>query len=416
MQLTPLDVNSFDISDPEFWVTPREYRESAFASLRREAPIKFFKEMPLANFPVGPGYYALTKHEDIWAVSRNPELWCSGQGSNITTLTPELNEFFGSMIAMDDPKHFRLRSIVSKGFTPKEIARVEEYVTAKARTLVDALLEQHADGEFDFVEKLAAPFPLEIICDMMGIPQEDAKQILDWTNVILGAGDPDFGGSLEILMKVALEIFSYAQQLGEARLKNPTDDLTSVMMHAEVNGERMTSQEFGSFFILLVVAGNETTRNAISHGMLELTRRPDQQRIWFSDFETHTRTAVEEIVRWASPVIHFRRTATRDTELRGIPMPAGTKVVMWYNSGNRDEDLFVDPYRFDVTRQMQPGQIGFGAGGPHFCLGANLARREIAVMFDEIRRRLPYLHITGEPAYLRSNFINGIKRMPCRIK
>ena len=158
MQLTPLDVNSFDISDPEFWVAPREYRESAFASLRREAPIKFFKEMPLANFPVGPGYYALTKHEDIWAVSRNPELWCSGQGSNITTLTPELNEFFGSMIAMDDPKHFRLRSIVSKGFTPKEIARVEEYVTAKARTLVDTLLEQHADEEFDFPKRTPSKF------------------------------------------------------------------------------------------------------------------------------------------------------------------------------------------------------------------------------------------------------------------
>ncbi|NDF82349.1 MAG: cytochrome P450, partial [Actinobacteria bacterium] len=170
-----------------------------------------------------------------------------------------------------------------------------------------------------------------------------------------------------------------AQALGEARLKKPTDDLTSIMMQAEVDGERMTSQEFGSFFILLVVAGNETTRNAISHGMLELTRRPEQRRIWFGDFEKHTRTAVEEIVRWASPVIHFRRTATQDTELRGIKMPKGTKVVMWYNSGNRDEDLFNDPYRFDVTRVIQPAQIGFGAGGPHFCLGANLARREIAV-------------------------------------
>jgi cytochrome P450 len=158
MQLTPVDVNTIDLSDPEFWVTPREYRESAFWSLRREEPIKFFKEMTLLNFPPGPGYYALTKHEDIWAVSRNPELWCSGQGSNITTLTPELNEFFGSMINMDDPKHFRLRSIVSKGFTPKEISRVEEYVKQKAKTLVDEVLEQHSDDEFDFVEKLAAPF------------------------------------------------------------------------------------------------------------------------------------------------------------------------------------------------------------------------------------------------------------------
>nr|MBU6202893.1 cytochrome P450 [Acidobacteriota bacterium] len=233
MQLTPLDVESIDLSNPEFWTASREHRESAFWSLRREAPIKFFKEFPLENYPVGPGYYALTKHEDIWSVSRNAELWCSGKGSNIGDLTPELNEFFGSMINMDDPKHFRLRSIVSKGFTPKEIARVEQYVKDKARTLVDEVLEQHGDDEFDFVDKLAAPFPLEIICDMMGIPRSDAKQILDWTNVILGAGDPDFGGTLENLIKVALEMFAYAQALGESRLKKPVDDLTSIMMHAE---------------------------------------------------------------------------------------------------------------------------------------------------------------------------------------
>ncbi|MEY3365658.1 MAG: hypothetical protein RIS71_395, partial [Actinomycetota bacterium] len=292
---------------------------------------------------------------------------------------------------------------------------VEEYVRTKARTIVDRVIEEHSGKEFDFVDAIAAPFPLQIICEMMGIPSTDDRQILEWTNVILGAGDPDFGGTLENLMRVALEIYAYAQALGEDRLKNPQDDLTSIMMHATVDGERMSPQEFGSFFILLVVAGNETTRNAISHGMMQLTKNPDQRRAWFDNFEAGTKNAVEEIVRYASPVIHFRRTATRDTEIRGQKIAAGEKVVMWYNSGNRDEEIFDDPYRFDVTRAPHPAQIGFGAGGPHFCLGANLARREIAVMFDEIRRRLPNLEITGEPAYLQSNFINGIKRLPARF-
>ena len=415
MELSPVAVDSINISDPEFWKGSRQHRESVFATLRREAPVKFFPEIPLANFPVGPGYWALTKHDDIWHVSRNPELFCSGKGSNIADLTVELNEFFGSMISMDDPKHVRLRTIVSKGFTPKEIARVEEYVKNKARTIVGRAIEKFGDTEFDFVDNIAAPFPLQIICEMMGIPESDERQILDWTNVILGAGDPDFGGTLENLITVALEIFAYAQALGEARLKNPTDDLTSVMMHSIVDGDRMSSQEFGSFFILLVVAGNETTRNAISHGMRQLSLQPDERAKWFNNFDANTKTAVEEIVRWASPVIHFRRTATRDTEIRGVKIKEGEKIVMWYNSANRDEDVYADPYTFDVTRTAAPAQVGFGAGGPHFCLGANLARREIAVMFDEIRRRLPNLVVTGEPAYLQSNFINGIKRMPCRI-
>ena len=416
MELSPVAVDSINISDPEFWKGSRQHRESVFATLRREAPVKFFPEIPLANFPVGPGYWALTKHDDIWHVSRNPELFCSGKGSNIADLTVELNEFFGSMISMDDPKHVRLRTIVSKGFTPKEITRIEEYVKNKAKSIVDKVLAKYGPNEeFDFVDNIAAPFPLQIICEMMGIPESDERQILDWTNVILGAGDPDFGGTLENLINVALEMFAYAQALGEARLANPTDDLTSVMMHSIVDGDRMSSQEFGSFFILLVVAGNETTRNAISHGLLQLTEHPDQKAAWYGDFESKTKGAVEEIVRWASPVIHFRRTATRDTEIRGVKIKAGEKVVMWYNSGNRDEEIYENPHQFNIARTLAPAQVGFGAGGPHFCLGANLARREIAVMFDEIRRRLPNLVVTGEPAYLQSTFINGIKRMPCRI-
>jgi cytochrome P450 len=404
------------LSDPEFWKAPREYRESVFASLRKEAPVMFFPEIEITNYPKGPGFWALTKHEDVWQASRNPDLFQSGKGVNIPDLTIELNEFFGSMISMDDPKHVRLRTIVSKGFTPKEITRIEEYVKNKAKSIVDKVLAKYGPNEeFDFVDNIAAPFPLQIICEMMGIPESDERQILDWTNVILGAGDPDFGGTLENLINVALEIFAYAQALGEDRLANPTDDLTSVMMHSIVDGDRMSSQEFGSFFILLVVAGNETTRNAISHGMLQLTEHPDQKAAWYGDFESKTKGAVEEIVRWASPVIHFRRTATRDTEIRGVKIKAGEKVVMWYNSGNRDEEIYENPHQFNIARTLAPAQVGFGAGGPHFCLGANLARREIAVMFDEIRRRLPNLVITGEPAYLQSNFINGIKRMPCRI-
>ena len=415
MQLFDVPIDEIDLSATEFWNAPRDYRESAFAKLRNEDPFRFFEEMELAIAPKGPGYIALTRHDDIWHVSRNPQLFCSGKGSNIIDLSQELNEFFGSMINMDDPKHFRLRSIVSKGFTPREISRIEEYVKIKARTIIDSVLNEFADKEFDFVDAVAAKFPLQIICEMMGIPAEDERQIFEWTNTILGAGDPDFGGSFEKLMEAAIGMFSYAQALGEARLANPTDDLTSVMMHAVVDGERLSSQEFGSFFILLVVAGNETTRNAITHGMVALTENQDQRAKWFGDFETHTKTAVEEIVRWATPVIHFRRTATQDTEINGFPIKQNQKVVLFYNSGNRDERIFAEPFKFDIARVAQPTQIGFGAGGPHFCLGANLARREIAVMFDEIRRRAPNLQITGEPAYLQSSFINGIKRINCRI-
>jgi len=415
--MNPADValGTFQLSDPAFWVAPRDYREGAFRTLRREQPVSFWEEWEFPDSPVpkGPGYWAITSHDDVWHVSRHPELFQSGRGVNIADLPMEIAEFFGSMIAMDDPRHFRLRSIVSKGFTPKEISRVEQYVRDKAAGVIDHLLTDFPDRECDFVLEVAAPMPLQIICEMMGIPKEDEEQIFRWTNVILGVGDPEFTTSFDDLIAAGLGAFSYAQAMGEDRLQNPTDDLTSVMMHAVVDGERITAQEFGSFFILLVVAGNETTRNAISHGMHLLTTNPDQREIWWNDFDAHTRTAVDEIVRMASPVVHFRRTATEDTVVGGQKIAAGEKLVMWYNSANRDEAVYADPYRFDVLRPLQPNQVGFGAGGPHFCLGANLARREIAVMFDEIRRRIPTLHTVGEPDYLQSNFINGIKRLRC---
>ncbi len=408
-------LDDFDLSDPEFWLAPRTFREGAFKTLRDTPGLVHYaeREIPDLPFPPGPGYWAVTRHDDIWHVSRNPKLFCSGQGSNIGDLPQEMNEFFGSMINMDDPKHFRLRSIVSKGFTPREITAVEDVVKTKANEIIDRLLADFPDKTCDFVEHVAAALPLEIICDMMGIPSEDYAKIFKWTNTILGGGDPDFVTSYEDLMGQALEMFMYAQALGEDRKANPQDDITSVMMAAEVDGEQLTAQEFGSFFILLVVAGNETTRNAISHGMKAFTDFPEQRELLYDDFDAHSKGAVEEIVRWGTPVIHFRRTATEDTELGGQAIKAGEKVVMWYNSGNRDERTFEDPYTFDITREPNPAQIGFGAGGPHFCLGANLARREITVMFDVIRDRLPSLRITGEPAYLQSAFINGIKRMQC---
>jgi cytochrome P450 len=417
MDIPTVPLDSFDLSDLEgFWAGPRDVREGAFKTLRDTPGLIHYDEAIVedAPFPPGPGYWALARHDDVWAVNRNAKLFCSGQGSTITDIPQEMNEFFGSMINMDDPKHYRLRSIVSKGFTPKEITKVEGYVHTKAERIVDRLIENFPDQRCDFVEHIAASLPLEIICDMMGIPEQDYAQVFSWTNTILGVGDPEFGTSYEELMAHALEMFTYAQALGESRRANPTDDITSVMMTAEVDGERLTPQEFGSFFILLVVAGNETTRNAISHGMKALTDHPDQRDLLYGDFEAHSRTAMEEIVRWATPVINFRRTATEDTELSGQKIEAGEKVVMFYNSANRDERIYENPFVFDVTRPLQPQQVGFGAGGPHFCLGANLARREMTVMFDELRRRLPSMRITGEPDYLQSGFINGIKRMECR--
>ncbi len=413
--LPEVQLDQIDLSDMEFWAGPREVREATFKKLRDTDGLIHFEERVLedAPFPPGAGYYALTRHEDIWAVSRNAKVFCSGQGSNIGDLPQEMNEFFGSMISMDDPKHYRLRSIVSKGFTPKEITRLHQLVVDKAVEIIGRIEEQFPEKSCDFVEHVAAALPLEIICDMMGIPSTDYAQIFKWTNTILGVGDPDFVTSYDDLMAHALEMFTYAQALGEDRRANPQDDITSVMMNAEVDGEQLTPQEFGSFFILLVVAGNETTRNSITHGMMALTQHPEQRKLLYSDFDTHSKNAMEEIVRWATPVIHFRRTATEDTEVNGFPIKQGEKVVMFYNSGNRDERVFENPYTFDITRDLQPTQIGFGAGGPHFCLGANLARVEMSVMFDEIRKRVPNMRMTGEPAYLQSNFINGIKHLQC---
>ena len=411
---TDLALSEIRLGDIEQWMRPD--REGIFAKLRAEAPVSFHEEPvppPEIPIPQGPGFWALTRYADVMQVSRDPDSFHSAPTSTIGDIPAELAEWLGSMINMDAPKHTKLRLIVNRGFTPRQVARIEESVHQQAREIVDRVAPL---GECDFVTEIAAALPLQIICDMMGIPREDNKHIFELTNVILGVGDPEYVQSLDDLMAAGTELFQYGIDLAQDRLDNARDDITTALMHAEVEDDdgvhKLTTAELGSFFLLLVVAGNETTRNAISHGMLALTEHPDQRKIWVDDLDGTAATAVDEIVRWATPVINFRRTATRDVVVGGQEVKAGQKVVMFYNSANRDEDAFTDPYQFDVARSPNE-HVGFGAGGPHFCLGANLARREIRIMFEELFRRLPDLEITGEPDYLQSSFIHGIKRMPC---
>jgi cytochrome P450 len=407
-----LTLDDVKLSDPELWAAPDEDRERVFAFLRDEHPISFHEEPEIESYPRGPGYWALTRYEDVRHVSRNPELFSSARGgTNIGDIPQEMAEFLGSIINMDDPRHKKLRNLVNAGFTPKALNDLLEQVRVRTDAVLDAVCEK---GECDFVSEIAAPLPLQIVCDMVGVPPSLEQSVFEQSNIILGVGDPEYVQTIDDLMGAFMTLYQMATELGQERLDNPTDDITSILMHAEVDGERLTVLEFASFFILLVVAGNETTRTAISQGMWALHNHPDQRARWANDFDTHAVNAVEEIVRWATPVVHFRRTATADTEISGVPIAEGEKVVMWFNSANRDERVFDDPYRFDVTRSPNP-HVGYGGGGPHFCLGANLARREIRVMFEQLFRRLPDLEITAEPALLQSAFIHGVKRMPCRF-
>ncbi|MEZ0340881.1 cytochrome P450 [Mycobacterium sp. pV006] len=400
-----------DLSSWDFWGLDDDVRDGAFATLRREAPISFHEAFVGDPDAEVAGHWVLTRYDDIHYASRHPELFSSALGITIGDQTPELAEYFGSMIAMDDPRHSRLRNIVRSAFTPRVLAVIEDSVRDRAGRLVEAMIADHPDGRADIVTALAGPLPLQIICDMMGIPEADHQRIFHWTNVILGFGDPDIATDFDEFMSVAIAIGTYASELADTRRSHPADDLTTALVEAELDGERLTSAEVASFFILLVVAGNETTRNAISHGVLALSRYPDQREAWWSDYAAVAPTAVEEIVRWASPVAYMRRTATADVELGGVRIPAGDKVTLWYGSANRDEAKFADPWTFDVRRNPNP-HLGFGGGGAHFCLGANLARREITVAFEELHRRVPDLTATAEPDRLHSAFIHGIKRLP----
>ncbi|CAB4757017.1 unannotated protein [freshwater metagenome] len=406
-----IPVDQIDFTDDRVWRRELD-RWELFRTLREERPVGFQRETKLDRFPDGPGYWGLVRYDDVRAVSRDHETFCNAQGYLIPDLPGEIGEFFGSMLQMDSPRHTRMRLIVNRSFTPRHVARIENYVDEKASSIVDRVLTL---GEFDFVDEIAAALPLEIICEMMGIPLSAWPAVQRCTNVVMGATDSEYASSFDDLLNAALELSAIAEEIANERLANPLDDLTSALMHAEVDGHRLTAAEYASFFILLVVAGNETTRNAATHAFWQLALDPSQRALWSSDIDRYTAGAVEEIVRGSSPVQHFRRTATRDTEISGQPIKKGDKVVLWFGAANRDPAVFADPDRFDIERTPND-HLGFGAGGPHFCLGANLARRELRAIYTQILTRLGGLEVTGEPDYLHSAFVDGIKHLPCRVR
>jgi cholest-4-en-3-one 26-monooxygenase len=397
MKLADVDLCNLDV-----FVTGVPH--DAFTQLRAEAPVFRHRE------PNGPGFWAVTKYEDVVKVSKNPATFSSARGTNIFALTPEeLRHVQLLMLNMDPPMHSKFRRLVNQGFTPHMVARLEPHIRDLTRGIVDAVA---AKGECDFVAEVAAELPLQVIAEFLGIPHEDRGKVFDWSNRLIGFDDPEFQTSLDDGKLAAAEMYMYANQLALARKGAVRDDLVSVLMRAEIDGERLTEMEFDTFFLLLAVAGNETTRNLISGGMLALIEHPEQRDRLLADL-TQLPTAVEEMLRWVSPVMHFRRTATRDTELRGQPIAKADKVVIFYPSANRDEDVFPDAQHFDVGRTPNE-HLAFGIG-EHFCLGANLARLEIRIMFEELLRRLPDIQLAGPVSRLRSNFINGIKRMPVQF-
>jgi cytochrome P450 len=410
-----VELDGIDLSDLEFWSRPIDEREAVFTELRAVRPRAFFEEPDTGMFPRGPGYWALTRHADVLEVSRRSQDFCSGKGTNIVDMPPDLNDFFGSMINMDDPRHARLRRIVSNGFTPRQLEAMKSDVEGIASEIIADIAPR---GGCDFVTDVAALLPLRVIVDLMGIPRSEERFIFDRSNTILGFTDKEYVTDQDDISIMMTAIFSAAQDLaqlvqalGEDRIKNPRNDLTTALVTAQVDGEHLSPEELASFFILLVVAGNETTRNAIAHGLYALTQHPDQRAAWQADFDQMAPAAVEEIVRWASPVTHFRRTVTRDgVRLGDQEFNEGDKVVLWYGSANRDESAFEDSFTFDLRRTPND-HVGFGGPGAHFCLGAHLARREMTVVFRELFRQLPDIEAVGEPARLRSNFINGIKHL-----
>jgi cytochrome P450 len=376
----------------------------------------FFEEPEVPFAERGPGYYALVKHADVVEASKHPAVFSSAQGAtSIADLPAEFNEYFGSMINLDDPRHARLRRIVSRAFSPRLIAKFEDDVRDVATAVVDDLL---ATGPCDFVSNVAAKLPLKIICAMMGIPDEKYDMVLANTNIILSGADPEFMS--EDMDQAVIQLLGAGQALAELvtslaaeRAQAPANDLISALVTANIDGEQLTSAELASFFILLVVAGNETTRNALSHALTLFTAYPDQRALLLADLDGRLEAAVEEIVRYSSPVIFMRRTLTRDYTMNGQDYRKDDKVVLFYYAANRDETVFADPDRFDITRWPNP-HVGFGGPGPHYCLGAHLARREIRVMLRELLTRVPDI-TAGEPDRLLSSFINGIKRLPCNF-
>ncbi|MEZ5382467.1 MAG: cytochrome P450 [Microthrixaceae bacterium] len=405
------------MADPSFWNRQLHERMAEMAEIRERGPFAHTTYIhPLTGET--EAFYGVTRYDEVIEISKRPKDFCSGQGAvSVLDMPEEALEFFGSFINMDDPRHARQRGIVGRSFTPRRLQAVMDSVDTICAEVIDGFC---ADGEADLVEAFSQPFPLLVICDMMGIPRSEFDTVLTATNIILGGGDPEFMGDGDPMMTLfgaGMDLTNLMNELAHERLANPTDDLTSQLVHNDVGEELLDPTEVAPFFILLAVAGNDTTRTAISHGMALLARHPDQRRIWQEDLEGVTPTAVEEIVRAASPVTYMRRTVTRDLTLAGHDFVEGDRLVMLYGAANRDPRVFDDPERFDVLRDPNP-HVGFGGPGPHFCLGAHLARREVGVAFRQLLTRLPDIEAVGEPVPLDSigmPLVGGIKRLPVRF-
>jgi cytochrome P450 len=402
-------------------VNPDSYVERVpfdwFDRLRREAPVSWHDE-PAPN----KGFWAVTRYDDLTRVHMDWETYSSALGAvALEELDEEQLEVRKTMLETDPPRHTELRKICSKLFSARGVGKYEDFIREVATTVLDRALPM---GELDFVSEISRELPIRFLCSIFTVPQDDAPQLIGWGDRMIANQDPEISDAVPDMVDTeayrllpfrspaAYEVWAYADRQKELRQDEPTDDVISALTVAQSEG-RLNPDEYHNYFSLLMIAGNETTRHTISAGMLALMEHPDQLQL-LRDDPALISSATEEILRWATPVLHFRRTATRDTELGGQEIKAGDKVVTWYVSANRDDSVFPDPYRFDVTRKPND-HVTFGPGGPHFCLGAHLARLETKILFQELIPRLASIELTGPVKRIRSNFVNGIKRMPVRV-
>jgi cholest-4-en-3-one 26-monooxygenase len=403
----------FDPTDPG--LNEDHIPHEAFLELRRTAPVFWVEqaEDARAGMEGGTGYWAVSRHADVAAVSKNDHDFVTSEntaiirfGADMTRDQIELQRVM--LINQDGMEHHKTRQIISRGFTPRSITALHDTLVERAEKIVDDAL---AKGEGDFVEEVAAELPLQAIADLLGVPQEDRKKLFEWSNSMLAYDDPEYDVDPEA---ASIEILTYAMAMAEDRKANPRDDIMTKLVTAGEDDEGLSSDQLGYFVILLAVAGNETTRNLISGGMLALMEHPEQKAKALADVPGTLDTLVDEMLRYVSPVMYFRRTIVTDTELRGVTLPAGQKITVWYGAANRDEDVFADPHAFDVTRSPNE-HIAFGGRGPHYCLGTALAKMEIKVMFEEMLTQTPDMRLAGEPDRLASNLINGIKHLPVKL-
>ena len=406
--------DTIDLSSRAFWSTTAADRERSFAELRAERPVSWHPpvEDALMPDPDDPGYWAVTRRADIAAVSRNNDVFLSGRGVMFESIPVELLEASQSFLAMDPPRHTKLRKVVSAAFTPRQVRRIEESIQANAKAIVEEL--QAVGSGADFVDLCAKELPIRTLSDMVGIPDSERERMAHATDALVSWADPDFldgRPALEVIFENQMYLHQVVGELAAERRKNPGEDLISSLVHAEVDGDRLTDAEVAAFFVLLAVAGNDTTRQTASHTMKALTDFPAERAWLLNDFEDRIGTAVEEFVRWSTPVMTFRRTAATDFDLGGQAIAAGEKVVMFYSSGNWDSEAFDQPDRFNLSRSPNP-HLGFGGGGVHFCLGAHVARAQLRAIFGELLRQLPDIQ-AGDPEYVAGNFIHAVRTMPC---